>query len=266
MIIHKQLKNRKEVYNFITGDKILDVGGGSLPCGKANYIIDIMPYEFANLKESWPFFEKPSACKKENYSQHDICSRKPFPYPDKFFDFSICSHTLEDIRDPIWVLSEIARVSKAGYIETPSKQMERSKVESNYFSGYYHHRWLIELNNDKVKFYFKYAFVHAHFMFSEKPKTFSEMTMNFIWKDNIEGYEHANPMGPGIHTLIELSPNNNVNLAEEYNLRIHSNNYFLRKIVNRLKKIIVFRYIINLLKKSKFFQNILNIKYKSVHD
>jgi hypothetical protein len=90
--------------------------------------------------------------------------------------------------------------------------------------------------------------------------------MNFIWKDNIEGYEHLNPMGPGIHTLIELSPNNNVNLAEEYNLRIHSNNYFLRKITNRLKKIIVFRYIINLLKRSKFFQNILNIKYKSVHD
>jgi hypothetical protein len=38
MIIHKQLKNRKEVYNFITGDKILDVGGGILPCGKKNYI------------------------------------------------------------------------------------------------------------------------------------------------------------------------------------------------------------------------------------
>jgi len=263
MIIHKQLNSREEVYSYITGDKILDVGGGSLPCGKANYIIDVTPYEFANLKESWPFFDKPSVCKKENYIQHDICSRKPFPFPDKFFDFTICSQTLEDIRDPIWVLSEISRVSKNGYIETPSKQNERSKAESKYFAGYCHHRWLVELNGEKVKFYFKYAFVHARFMFLDKPETFSEMTMNFIWKDSIEGYEHANPIWRGgIDAIIELTPNNNVRLAEEYNLRIHSNNYFLRKVINMLKKIIVFKYVIHLLKKSKFAQNILNIKYK----
>jgi hypothetical protein len=32
MIIHKQLNSREEVYDYIIGDKILDVGGGSLPC------------------------------------------------------------------------------------------------------------------------------------------------------------------------------------------------------------------------------------------
>ena len=62
-------------------------------------------------------------------------------------------------------------------------------------------------NGEKVKFYFKYAFVHASFMFLERPRAFSEMTMNFIWKDNIEGYEHANPIGGGgIDAIIELTP------------------------------------------------------------
>jgi hypothetical protein len=31
----------------------------------------------------------------------------------------ICSHTLEDIRDPLWVCSEMIRIGKAGYIELP---------------------------------------------------------------------------------------------------------------------------------------------------
>ena len=42
------------------------------------------------------------------------------PFKDKAFDYSIASHILEHVDDPASVLNELSRVSKAGYIETPS--------------------------------------------------------------------------------------------------------------------------------------------------
>ena len=45
---------------------------------------------------------------------------------DGFFDFAICSHTLEDVCDPVWVCEELARVAKAGYIEVPSRLEEQA--------------------------------------------------------------------------------------------------------------------------------------------
>jgi len=47
------------------------------------------------------------------------------PFRDKAFDFVILSHVLEHISDPGPFLREIARVGKAGYIETPNVLFER---------------------------------------------------------------------------------------------------------------------------------------------
>jgi hypothetical protein len=52
--------------------------------------------------------------------QRDICDREPFLFKDKEIDFVVCSQTLEDVRDPLWVCSEMIRVAKAGYIEVPA--------------------------------------------------------------------------------------------------------------------------------------------------
>ena len=142
---------------------------------------DVLIYLENKLKTTWPNNVK-SACNKKNYFVHDICSRKPFPFDDKFFDFTTCTQTLEDIRDPIWVLEEISRISKAGYIDTPSIRYERSSVASKYFAGAPHHRWFVNLDEDnKVRFFLKYAFVHAPFLRLPLAKNFSEKTMNFIW-------------------------------------------------------------------------------------
>ena len=54
----------------------------------------------------------------------DICSRQPFFHlVIIIFDFSAntgyysLTNFGNDLRDPIWVVSEISRISKAGYIE-----------------------------------------------------------------------------------------------------------------------------------------------------
>ncbi len=64
------------------------------------------------------------------------------------FDFSICTHTLEDIRDPGFVIGKLLSVSKAGFIATPNKHTELSCVESAYWTGYCHHRWIFSVVDD----------------------------------------------------------------------------------------------------------------------
>lgn len=96
---------------FAKDAKILDVGGSSGPYKRATHVIDYVPFEEVQYNQGKGMGEVQFS--KETYTQWDICSRTPFPYKDKEFDLAICSHVLEDIRDPIWVCSELIRVSKS---------------------------------------------------------------------------------------------------------------------------------------------------------
>ncbi len=65
----------------------------------------------------------------------------------------ICSQTLEDIRDPIWVCHEMNRIAKAGYIEVPSRLEEQSWGVIGMFGvGWSHHRWLIDVTDGGIEF------------------------------------------------------------------------------------------------------------------
>jgi len=97
----------------------LDIGGWYRPLRSATHVLDINPFE-TRLQHAAYDPRLPERHGPETWLQRDICDHTPWPYPDKFFDFAVCSHVLEDIRDPIWVVSEMTRVSKAGYVETPS--------------------------------------------------------------------------------------------------------------------------------------------------
>ena len=94
--------------------RALDVGGWNKPLNAATHVLDINSYD-SRLTGQAADPESTERFTKETWSQLDICDREPWPFPDKYFDFSTCSHVLEDIRDPVWVVSELSRVSKAGY-------------------------------------------------------------------------------------------------------------------------------------------------------
>ncbi len=70
-------------------------------------------------------------------------TRDRLPFDDQSVDFLYCRHTLEDLLDPQWTLSEIARVAKSGWIETPSVMSELCRgvdAGSPSYRGYAHHR------------------------------------------------------------------------------------------------------------------------------
>ena len=92
------------------GDRVLDVGAGSDPFPHATHLADL-------------FLE---AC--EHRHSGVVTDARPFtlatvlalPFPDKYFDFVYCVHTLEHVDDPLQACRELMRVGRRGYIETPT--------------------------------------------------------------------------------------------------------------------------------------------------
>lgn len=139
-------------------DLVLDVGGWSAPVNRANYVLDYMPYETRGqlLRGGGTRPEGnsglgglgpgPERFTLETWVRRDICAHEPWPFDDNQFDFVFCGHTLEDIRDPVWVCQEMSRVSKAGYIEVPSLVDELTRFvpepSGGPWLGHVHHRWI----------------------------------------------------------------------------------------------------------------------------
>ena len=83
-------------------------------------------------------------------------------------DFVICTHTLEDLRDPIFVLNNINNLQvSAGYISMPNKYTELSNIESMLFVGYSHHRWIFSLNEDVLNIVAKWGMANIFSYYSK---------------------------------------------------------------------------------------------------
>lgn len=192
-MIIQTTKTRDEIIRDIPSDAyVLDIGGATEPFKRADVLMDIVPWEQVKLRAA----KGPGdiSFSKSSYIQHDICAREQWPIADKAFDYSLCSHVLEDIRDPLWVCSEIIRVSKAGYIEIPSRLYETTiGLEVKKLSGASHHRWLIDLFDGKLRFTFKYMHIHSKRVNRNKGsynKDNPEMYLCLEWSDSFNYYEN----------------------------------------------------------------------------
>jgi hypothetical protein len=131
-------------------DLVLDVGGWADPFARADWVVDLEPYATRGLYgHADPAAERFTA---QTWVQRDICDREPWPFADRQFDVALCSHTLEDVRDPVWVCEELQRVASAGYIEVPSRLEEQSFGVQGPWVGWSHHRWLIDVEGDAIGF------------------------------------------------------------------------------------------------------------------
>ena len=141
------------------GVAVLDVGGWGRPLARADWVIDLMPYETRGLYgEPDPHPERFTAA---TWVTRDICSHDPWPFADDQFDFVVCSHTLEDVRDPVWVCAEMNRVGKAGYVEVPARVEEQTFGMHGPWVGWSHHHWLTEVSEGAIEFILKPHLLHG---------------------------------------------------------------------------------------------------------
>jgi hypothetical protein len=133
--------------------EVLDVGGWARPLNRADWVLDLMPYESRGMLGHDG--EGPERFTAQTWVTRDICARDPWPFEDGAFDFVVCSHTLEDLRDPVWVCGELQRVARAGYVEVPSRLEEQSWNVQGPWVGWGHHHWLIDVGEHDISFVFK---------------------------------------------------------------------------------------------------------------
>jgi hypothetical protein len=159
-------------------DLVLDVGAGANPFERADWVIDLMPYESRGLYGSHD--RDLERFTDETWVRRDICA--------------ICSHTLEDVRDPVWVCEELIRVARAGYLETPSRLEEQTFGVQGPWVGWGHHHWLVETGDDEIEFVYKHQILHGRpemqiSLGSWQAADPEERTVSLWWEGSFEARE-----------------------------------------------------------------------------
>ena len=150
-------------------DVVLDVGGWARCFNRADHVLDLFPYHtrgrcYRDAMDLGPQGGEVEHFSAETWHERDLCDREPWPFADKSIDFCTCSHTLEDLRDPLWLCSEMVRVARRGYIEVPSVGFELSRGrEPGVPVGLSHHKWIVDVDAERshVTFTPKLHFVHG---------------------------------------------------------------------------------------------------------
>ncbi len=132
-----QVGNSGHSIEIQDGWLVLDVGSGHQPHPRADVLLDNdVSADFhragqrIRLSERAPFVLGDAEC---------------LPFRRKSFDYVIVSHVAEHVSDPWRFCTELMRVSRAGYIETPSKFGEILLSEP-------FHRWFVYVRGGELVF------------------------------------------------------------------------------------------------------------------
>ncbi len=121
--------------NIKRTDRVLEIGGGNRPRKRSNVLCDRF------IDDNY----------QRAFGENIIIDERPFvvadglalPFKDQSFDYVITSHILEHVDDPLEFTSELSRVARAGYIESPSELGER-------IFGWPFHRWIVRIEKDTI--------------------------------------------------------------------------------------------------------------------
>ena len=162
--------------------KILDLG-----CSDVNYWQEAN--YFADIDDHSEFFTK----KNLNFTQ--ITPNEKLPFKDKEFDYTILSHVMEHIPNLLEFKSEIERISKAGYIELPTR------LNDNIVFGcdeeILGHKWWFEFDDDnQILLYTPKKNAIEKFLSVAQVWRFQEFyedsfLLQFYWSDSIDLKERS---------------------------------------------------------------------------
>ncbi len=110
------------------------------------------------------------------------------------WDYAICTGTLEDIANPIYVCRMMERIALAGFIYVPSKYRELARFADIDFRGYRHHRWVFNPDGDKVIAYPKTAYFESKKFDDVHLKLEGREELLIEWEDTIDIIEVNNGM------------------------------------------------------------------------
>jgi SAM-dependent methyltransferase len=164
---------------------VLDVGGAARPFARADWVVDLRPYEQRG-ELGWDGDPAEQRFTADTWVQRDICDRSPWPFADRQFDFAVCSQTLEDVRDPVWVCAELQRVARAGYIEVPALAEELTYGVQGPWVGWAHHHWLVLTGPGRLEFVFKHHVVNrgdSHLPAGSVDGLAPEQRVQTVWWD-----------------------------------------------------------------------------------
>jgi SAM-dependent methyltransferase len=178
--------------------RVLDVGGWAAPLNRADWVIDVMPFETRGAIASGGVGPLPARFGRDSWVLTDLCSHQPWPFEDDYFDVAVCTFTLEDVRDPIRVCEEMSRVARAGYVEVPSLLDELTwlnpEVSGGPWVGHAHHRWLCSAEQGELVFLTKFHSLHARSRLRIEPRrakslSEAERVLSLWWEGSLAARE-----------------------------------------------------------------------------
>lgn len=165
--------------------RVIDIGGvNSYANGKLDAIIDI---------------RQPQASARKVFVM-DICNPDHWKWVELEvkkngkWDYAICTHTLEDVRDPFFVISMIEKIAHSGLIVVPSKYRELGRFQGNH-RGYMHHYWIFDIQGDEAIAYPKHPFIEYMDFDTSKLPDNEELIIEWEGKIPIRQLNDGNPFG-----------------------------------------------------------------------
>ena len=193
-IINYILSNKKNNANY----KVIDVGGsyGGWSTPYVDAIVDFNDITSNNINNIIFF-------KIDITNPNDYDELLEYIKINGKFDFCICTHTLEDIMNPIFVCEQIEKISNEGYISFPSKYCELSRIEGKY-RGYIHHRWIFHPKDDYILGFPKINYIEDNKFDKIANNSINVFDLSFYWKNKINiKYVNNNYLGPSVNHVIE---------------------------------------------------------------
>jgi len=134
----QEYQSRYVEFDIPPASRVLDIGSGADPFPYATVLAE--RYLEPSVHRTAQFDSKGSPV--------TLCDIQDLPFPDRVFDYVYCSHVLEHVENPAKACSELMRVGKAGYIETPTlgKDILFSRTDEM-------HRWHVVAIGGKLVFF-----------------------------------------------------------------------------------------------------------------
>lgn len=119
------------------------------------------------------------------------------------FDYVICTHTLEDVRNPACALRMLPRVAHAGVITMPTVQVEITHVESPHWLGYIHHRHMFDCQNHMLTFAPKLQLLNS-LVNDQIPVPDAHEEIQLEWQSDLPFHMFMNDyLGPNALTVVQ---------------------------------------------------------------